>query len=166
MLQSQLFGLVADVVAAHVLLHVTMIDGVPQLGVAQQVLRRLVGVAAFQCLEKSHAGAALAVEVFTLGKFLGGLTVVTGCFGVCAAVVEQFAHLVAAERERLPVARCFQYGYGAQEGAFGLGVLSESHLRGGHLREAYARLARVASRLVYFVGSEGVLERLLRFPLG
>ena len=73
------------------------------------------------------------------------------------------AHLDAAEGERLPVARCFQYGYGAQEGAFGLGVLPEGHLCGGHLRKAYAGLGGVAARLVYLVSPEGIVERLLGF---
>ena len=37
------------------------------------------------------------------------------------------------------------------------GVLPQGHLRGGHLREAYADLGRVAALLVYLASAAGIV---------
>ena len=130
-------------------LHVLVIEGVFQSGIALQMDKRLFGMEPPQCLVESVAAPALVVGVFLVGEDGQSLPKLSLCLAPKSPLVQQRAHLVVTDAERGLLSGLLQQWDGAPQRLFGFRLLSQRHLCRGHLRQADAHLAPVAAQRVY-----------------
>lgn len=85
----------------------------------------LLRIALFERFVESYPCSAFVIFVVISGKSFGSHNEIGGSLGVCPATIEQFAHLIVADRKRQFVVGLFEDGNCASERAFGGSVLLE-----------------------------------------